>query len=133
MKRSNSNLWDYISAINFSKVDLFKDNHQADKDYIPFIVNKSLSFFPDALFYANEINKYPNAAKQWQFDFLRWSLSKRKRFAKWTKKNTVDPDLKYIQQFYNMSTQKAQDILKILTKDQIQKIKESLDVGGTQR
>lgn len=35
------NVWDFVNAINQSKEDLFVDP-QADKDYIPFIVNKSL-------------------------------------------------------------------------------------------
>ena len=73
--------FDFLNAINDTKVDLFTDP-QADKDYNAFLINRGLSYFPDTIFYANEMNKSDHIDKKMQFDFLMNSITKRKRFSK---------------------------------------------------
>lgn len=124
-----SNLWDYVNAINFTKVDLFENNPLAEKDYNAFIINRSLSFFPDAIFYANEMNKFNNIPKKWQFDFLRNSLPKRKRFSKWGKKEK-DSNIELIQYYFRANPEKAREILSLLTEGQIDCIKDEVNKGG---
>jgi len=80
--------FDYINAINFTKQNLFEDP-QAHKDYNAWIVNKGLSYFPDTLLYANEMNRHYGIPKNWQFSFLLNSITKKKRFSKWSKKETI--------------------------------------------
>ena len=84
-------LSEYLNAINHSKDDLLVDEH-AEKKYVPFVVNRCLSYFPDTIMQANEMNMLPNAEKKMQFDYLRHSVRKRKRFSKWLK-NENDPRL----------------------------------------
>lgn len=122
-------IWDFVNAINFGKQDLFEDP-QAEKDYVPFIVNRALSYFPDTVLYANEMNRCSGISKQWQFDFLKNSVSKRKRFSKWAKKDQSPADLAVVQEFYGYSKEKAAEALEMLTQQQIDEIKSSLFRGG---
>ena len=45
-------LSEYLNAINHSKDDLLVDEH-AEKKYVPFVVNRCLSYFPDTIMQAN--------------------------------------------------------------------------------
>jgi hypothetical protein len=125
-------LSDFLNAINSNKNDLFEDP-QAEKDYVPFIVNRALSYFPDTVLYANEMNVNPNIPKRWQFEFLKDTISKRRRFAKWVKKDVPSADIAAVQQYYQCSTAKALEAISILSADQIQSIKDSLYRGGTSK
>lgn len=120
--------FDFVNAITYNKQDLFQDP-QAEKDYVPFIVNRALSYFPDTVLYANAVNT-TNIPKQWQFDFLRLSVSKRKRFSKWSKKDSVSDDVRAVQEYYKYSVEKALEVMSILSKDEIEKIKQLMVKGG---
>lgn len=122
--------FDFVNAINFDKRDLFADDPQAEKDYVPFIINRSLSYFPDTLFYANEINRFASAPKQWQFDFLRLSVTKKKRFSKWSKKDSTPADLAAVQEYYKYSQERAMEALSLLTDEQLEAIKQAVNRGG---
>jgi hypothetical protein len=121
-------VWDFINSINYDKADLFEDP-QAEKDYVPFIVNKGLSYFPDTIFFSNEMNRWPTTPKRQQYDFLRFTISKRKRFSKWAKR-ADDDRLDAVQQFYQCSPQKAQEIISLLTPEQLEYIETTRDCGG---
>lgn len=121
--------FDFVNAINFDKRDLF-DDPQAEKDYVPFIVNRSLSYFPDTVMYANEINGRGHVSKKMQFEFLKNSVSKKKRFSKWVKKDVSTDDLTAVQEFYKYSMEKALDVISILSSEQLNFIKQQMDKGG---
>lgn len=121
--------FDFVNAINHNKIDLFEDP-QAEKDYVPFIVNRALSYFPDTVLYANEMNRLGSIPKEWQFQFLRGTISKRQRFSKWAKKSQSSADLAAVQQFYKYSTEKAVEVMSILSTEQIEYIKQQMDRGG---
>jgi hypothetical protein len=117
-------LSEYLNAINHSKDDLLVDEH-AEKKYVPFVVNRCLSYFPDTILQANEMNMLPNADKKMQFDYLRHSVRKRKRFSKWLK-NENDPRLDSIKLFYNCGSKKALEIIAVLSDEQIDEIHENI-------
>ena len=121
--------FDFLNAINDSKKDLFTDP-QAEKDYNSFIINKGLSFFPDTVLYGNEMNQNLDIPKKWQFDFLKNSIPKKKRFSKWHKKDDVTDVLNLIMKHYKYSKKKAFEVLSILTPIQIEEIRLSHDTGG---
>lgn len=125
------NVFDYVNAINYDKQDLFADP-QAEKDYVPFIVNKSLSYFPDTILFANQMNINNLAPKQWQFEFLRNAVSKRRRYSKWTKKDAASDNLTLVAEYYQYSLQKAAEIVDLLSAEQLDHIKETLNKGGRQ-
>jgi hypothetical protein len=98
-----------------------------DKEYLPFIVNKSLSYFNDTLFHANEMNIHYHLSKQIQYEYLLHQVRPRKRFSKWLKK-TEDKDIEYISKYYNISNKRATEYKTLLTKSQLQKIRDTMSV-----
>ena len=123
------NLSDFLTSINSSKENLVEKEPLCEKEYIPFVVNKCLSYFPDTIFYANQINIRSGLDKKMQYDYLRLSVSKRKRFSKWFKEEKND-NIKLIQEYYGYSYRRAKEVLDCLTDDNIKTIKDSLKTGG---
>ena len=56
-------------------------------------------------------------------------LRKKKRFASWLKKGKID-DLDAVKNYYKYSNEKAHQALRILTREQIDYIKQKLNTGG---
>jgi len=110
-------LTDWLNSINITKKNILEDP-LLEKEYSPYIINRSLSYFPDTLFHANEMNQKHLLPKKLQYDYLRIVIRKRKRFSKWDKKDHGD-DLELIKQYYNYSTKKALEVLPLLTKEHI--------------
>ena len=122
-------LKDWLNSINFTKENLIEEDPDLIKQYPPFIINRCLSGHLDAIMFANEMNKYPNLDKDLQYHFFLNTLRKKKRFSPWLRKDKVT-DLEIIKQYYGYSNEKALNALKILTPDQINFIKQRLDIGG---
>ena len=124
-----SNPFDYVNAILQNKKQLIVDEI-TEKDYTPFLVNRSLSYHKDCLMYANEMNRRHFIDKKLQFDFLLNTVRSTKRpFAKWVKSEKSD-DLECIRNVYGFSELKAREALRLLSKEQIQQIKEQTQTGG---
>jgi hypothetical protein len=121
--------FDFLNAINENKKDLFQDP-QASKDYSPFMINRGLSFFPDTVLHANEMNQYAQIPTKWQFEFLKNSIPKKKRFSKWHKKDATHDQIKIIIKHYKCSEKKAHEILSILTPKQVIEIQAAYEEGG---
>ena len=122
-------LKDWLNSINFTKQNLLEEDPDVIKDYPPYIINRCLSGHLDAIMFANEMNKFPNLDKDLQYHFFLNTLRKKKRFSPWLRKDKVT-DLEIIKQYYGYSNEKALNALKILTPDQINFIKQRLDIGG---
>ena len=127
-------LKDYLNAINFSKEKLLDtDDIMWEKKYPPYIINKCLSMHYDCIAQANEINGFYFLPKKIQFHFYINSIRKRKRFGgKWLS-STKLKNLQYVKEYYGYSNEKAKTALSILTKQQIELIKKSLQKGGRKR
>jgi hypothetical protein len=121
--------FDFLNAINDNKKDLFQDP-QAEKDYSAFMVNRGLSYFPDTVLYANEMNRYPSIPKSWQFYFFLNTIQKKKRFSKWAKKDAETKSLQLIKEYYGYSFEKAKEALSVLSVEQLSIIEEKLQKGG---
>ena len=119
-------LKDWLNSINFTKEDLTEHA----KQYPPYIVNRCLSGHLDCIMFANEMNKYHFLDKDMQYSFLLNTLRKKKRFSPWLRKEKVT-DLECVKQYYGYSNEKASQALKILTQEQINFIKQRLDIGGS--
>ena len=124
-------LKDWLNSINFNKKDLIEEDPSISKDYPPYIVNRCLSGHLDCIMFANEMNKYPNLDKDMQYSFYLNTLRKKKRFSPWLRKEQVT-DLQSVKQYYGYSNEKASQALKILSKQQLDYIKQRLDTGGSQ-
>jgi len=118
-------LKDWLNSINYNKEDLSEDI----KSYPPYIVNRCLSGHIDCIMFANEMNLNHQLDKDMQYQFYLNSLRKRKRFSPWLKKDKVQ-DLDIVKQYYGYSNEKASQALRILSKQQLEFIKQRLDIGG---
>jgi hypothetical protein len=67
--------------------------------------------------------------KDMQYSFYLNSLRKKKRYSSWITKNKIE-NLDCIKKYYGYNDEKASQILNILTKEQINFIKQKLDTGG---
>jgi len=123
-----SNPFDYLNAINYTKENLVHGSNNdelAEQGYNAFVVNRGLSFFPDTILYANEMNIKHQLDKSLQFDYLINSIRPKKRFSKWHKKISNE-DFEAVQMYYKCSDSKAETVLKVLTSEQLQCIKDRL-------
>ena len=119
--------FDFCNAVSFTKSDILDEDNQ--QQYVPFIVNRHFSYFPDSVIAANELNCHPHLTSKMQFDFLINILRKRKRFTKWHKSETVS-ELDAVKKYYGYSNQKALHALSLISSADLQKIKQKVDVGG---
>ena len=124
-------LKDWLNSINFNKENLIEEDPSTIKDYAPYIINRCLSGNLDCIMFVNEMNKYSFLDKDIQYTFYLNTLRKKKRFSPWLRKDKVT-DLQSVKQYYGYSNEKASQALKILSKQQLEFIKQRLEVGGRQ-
>jgi len=125
------NLTEYLNSINYSKKNLMVDS-DSEKAYTPYVVNRCLSYFPDTLLHANEMNRLNFLDKKVQYNYYLGSVRSRKRFSKWLKKEE-SKDIELIKQYYGYSDKKARETLRILSEQDIKNIKKELDIGGSRK
>lgn len=113
--------FDFVDAVSSSKKRLIVDD-ATEKQYNPFIVNRALSYHRDAVFYANEMNRYSGLPNLLQFDFLLSTLRQAKRYSKWYKP-TQDLDVQAVQAYLGLNRKKAEEAVRALTRDQLEEIK----------
>ena len=123
-------LFDFLNSINHTKEDLFANDSECVKDYVPFLVNRGLSMSYDTIMYANEMNLRPNIDKQRHYDFLRVAIPKRKRYNKWAKKDTLSNDVLLVSQYYKYNKEQAVKALSLLNEEQLDIIRHKMDIGG---
>lgn len=123
--------FDYLNTINYSKQDIMIDD-VTEKAYSSFMINRSLSYFPDTVQFANVMNQYHHLDKKLQYHFLLNIIRKRKRFSKWIKADNSN-DIEAVKKYYGYSNEKARQVLSLLSNDQIVAIKQKVSKGGTSK
>jgi hypothetical protein len=127
-----TDLFDYVNSITHNKKDIMRASaniEAAEKEYVPYVVNRTLSYYEDCVLYANEVNMRPNLENLLQYDFYINSLRPRKRFAKWAKPKK-DSDVKNVMEYYGYGRSKAEEAVRSLNSDQLKEIAKSLERGG---
>lgn len=109
----------FINEITFGKRNILNDDTKGQ--YIPFIINRGLSYYLDCVLYANDLNMFADMPKSSQYGFLLNSVSKRRRFSKWTKK-LDNESISVISDIYECNERKAAEILSVLTPDQLKSL-----------
>ena len=120
--------FDFINAISHTKIDLMEQEN-AESQYKPYVINKGLSFYPDTVIQANEMNSRPHLDRKMQFNFLINIIRSKKRYSKWLKPEKLD-DLEVVQEYYGYSKEKARQVLPLLSDEQINYIKLRIKKGG---
>jgi len=123
--------FDYLNAINTTKKDIMVDDI-AEKSYPSFMVNRGLSYFPDTVLFANEMNVNHHIDHRLQFDFFINIIKKKKRFSKWAKPINIE-NLELIKEYYGYSNEKAKSVLSLLNGEQINELKLRMYKGGKRK
>ena len=124
--------FDFVSAINETKKDLIAEDPLNEREYnkSKFIVNRALGYFYDTVLPANAMNMHPDIPGKWQFHFFLNTISKKKRFSKWVKKDAETESLELVKEYFGYSSEKAKEALSILSDKDLMMIKEKLYKGG---
>ena len=122
-------LKDWLNSINLNKNNIIKEDPDSERKYAPFIINKCMSGHLDTVLLANEMNMSHSLPKSLQYDFFLNSVRKKKRFSPWLRKDKIE-DLETVKKYYGYSNEKAYQVLKILSNEQIDYIKQRLEIGG---
>lgn len=116
---------DILPSLQLTKKHCLED----EKDYVPYMVNKFISLHDDGLFFAAEMNRYPDLPKKAQYDFYFHILKARRRpFVKWAKP-LKEEDVDLVKQYFGYNDSKARDALRILNTNQLEMIRKTLTVG----
>ena len=122
------NPFEFANAINYTKKNIMIDDI-TEKAYAPYMVNRQLSYFPDTVLAANEMNRNHHLDNRLQFDFFINIIRKRKRFSKWYKPETIS-DLDAVKKYYGYSNEKARQVLTLLSPEHINELKRKVTTGG---
>jgi hypothetical protein len=121
-----------IPSILQTKKSPFEQDYEY-RDYVPFVVNRALSYHRDCLLYVAELNRLNFLDKDIQYRYLLNSIRSMKRpFQKWQKLE-IDGNLECVKTYFGYSNQKAKEALRILTDEQIDEIKRKTDKGGVKK
>ena len=116
---------DILPSILETKKDILND----PKDYNSFMVNRALSYHPDCLFHANQLNMLYQLDRRLQYlVFLNTIRAKKRGFVKWAKP-LKEENLQAIKTYYGYSDKKAAEALSILTEEQIDFIIDKTKIG----
>lgn len=120
--------FEFVTSINFTKKNLMVDD-ESESEYMPFLTNRSLSYFPDTIMPANDMNLYHQLDNKLQYTFLINTVRPRKRFSKWFKREVGDTDL--LQRYYKCSHQVAEQYKQLLSEEQLEIIRTRMSKGGS--
>jgi hypothetical protein len=121
-----------VPSILQTKKSPFKDEYDY-KDYVPFVVNRALSYHLDCISYVNQLNLTPGIDKDMQYSYLLNTIRPMKRkFQPW-QKTSVDKNIEAVKKYFGYSNEKAKDALRILNDEQIAEIIRKTDKGGVNK
>lgn len=110
--------FDWVSRVSEKKPDPRDVDSDALSQYVPFIVNRALSYHRDAVLYVNEMNLFAELDADMQADYYFGALPKRRRFSKWGKAKR-DLGAAALSKVYGMGTREAAAAVRALTPEQI--------------
>lgn len=128
MNEKSNIIFEFLSSINELDNDMLTPENE--KEYIPYLINHFLSGSVDTVYAANEMNLRSSLEKRLQYDYLRFTVRKKRRRSKWLKRKK-DENFQTVQKYFKYSWAKTNEALKILTEQDIESINNIMDVGGT--
>ena len=122
------NPFDFVKSVSSDKTDIMVDDIE-EKAYQPFLINKSLSYHQDSVFFTNEMNCRHGLDNRLQYVFFLNTLRKRQRFSKWSKPY-VSKKLDVVKEYYQMSTREAKELYTLLSDKELRELKNRMNIGG---
>lgn len=118
----------YENSINYTK-EYLETEGPVEHKYASWRTNTVLSNFADTIMQANAVNILPDLDDKLQYDFLFYSIKPKKRFFK-KQKGSKNPNFEIVQDFYKYNGQRTKEALRVLTKEQLDKLKKQQEKGG---
>ncbi len=128
--------WRYENSIsNCNKIEL-------DGDYSQWRINKIVAYYDGCTHIANEINTHYNVTDQMHYDYLTGSITKKirgkrktdqeKKLEKQLQKEAKEYEalISLVSGFYKYNRTRTKEVLKILSSEQIDYIKQKQEKGG---
>ena len=125
-----ANPFDYAKSVTHTKESLYTTEHVFNKEYITFMVNRSLSNSPQTVFFAEAMDRCQFLDKKLQYEFYLYGIPKQRGYSKWVKKEESGVPLAHIEHLastLNISMQRAIEMHKIIGSDAVQ---EDIDKRG---
>ena len=120
---SKRNPFDYVKSIN-------KKNYEYDlSGYNPFLTNRAFAAFIDTILLAEEMNQCHTLSPALQYDFYYYAVRKGNRFDP-IPKPVDSPHLEVVMEYFQYSKQKAQEVIHLLTDQDILNMLKTMDKGG---
>ena len=117
------NPFDYVKSIN-------KKTYEYDlSGYNPFLTNRAFAAFIDTVMFAEQMNQAHQLAPNLQYDFYYYGIRKGSRFDP-IPKPTEPSGLEVVMAYYDYSKQKALEVIKLLTPQDLRDMIDSMDKGG---
>ena len=128
-KKKSPKVFTYLKAVSMTKSLAHLDDIDFDEHYIPWLINRGLSFHQDAVLAMNSMNERPWLAPSLQFRFLLNTLRARSRFSPWLKR-VISADVVLVAEYYGCSVRHAQSLLDLHSEDQLRTVRARLYKGG---
>lgn len=120
--------FDLVGSINDKKYMMV--DAEAERAYVPFVINRALSNFIDAVPYVHFLNVYHSLPNKMQYDYLYYGLRKMKRYGKWNKLDKHEY-LDDVMNYFKVSQSKAIGYIDRLTVEQLQSLRSKMtNFGG---
>jgi hypothetical protein len=100
------------------------------KSYTKFLLNRTLSYHPDLIAYANEMNIHIDVSDKLHYDYMHHSIDKKRRSKKYWAKSKKYEHLEMVKEYFNYSNQKALSALSVLSDKDIETIQNLMNKGG---
>lgn len=100
------------------------------KSYTKFLLNRTLSYHPDLIVYANEMNIHIDVSDKLHYDYMHHSIDKKRRSKKYWAKSKKYEHLDMVKEYFNYSTPKTLSALSVLSDKDIEAIKNLMNKGG---
>lgn len=125
-------MFDFLESINNHKVDLMVDE-AAEKAYDAFMIRRGLGMGIDTLNQSSRMNELHHTTDYMQYHYLLNTVSKKKRFNKWSKKSAISDEVKFIAKFYGVNMVTAGVYCKRMSTEQIQDLRDRRSSGGADK
>lgn len=112
-------VFSFVKSINEHQYNFEKE---FDKSiYNTYVITQAFSYFPDTIFLANEMNLYPGISNEMHYDFLFYTIPKKKRFSQWFKLKKHN-QATFLSEWFNVRYDKAVEIMNALGEEKVSKL-----------
>lgn len=121
-------LFDFLNDLNVNKKNLLAtEDPDVRKAFDPFMTRRGLAQSIDTIVIAERLNQRHSIDPWMQWCYAFYSITPKKRYAKWAKASPVDDGLKMLSNYFQISLEKAADFLRFLPETAINEIRQSIE------